>query len=549
MADAGADASATFWRRCPLIGETAINRATLEPLPSLLTAHDKAPVWVESDPRDEGPDEAPEPIRVASVLVLLRRRYLVIVTATIGVAAAALALTLSAEKEYQASTSVLFATPESNAPELASESAAREVAANVELLELRPVRERVNDRLQDPFTGSIDVTTDDDQSSLARITIRDSDPERAARVANVWAQEYVALRRELTRERIADQRAVLEDALAALPPGLSPEAEESREAALQERLDVLSVASIAPTGVRQIDRAKPPSEASSPKPVQNTLIGAIVGLALGLALAIVLERRDRRVRDPRFMEYVLGGPIIGRIPRSRALGRSGRATHALPAPEAEAFRTVRVNLRRQLEQQGTRSLIVTSAIPGEGKTTLAWNLARIEAASGSRVLLIEADLRRPSLARSLEANGSSGLSDLLASDQAQLQDLIRAVDFDDDGTDLNGAEGGAVDVLFAGGPTANPAELLASERMQAMLEVIPDRYDLVIVDTPPTVVSDAMPILDHVGGVVVVGRLGLSTDESLIGLREQLDHLDAPTLGVVVNGDVPGSEDSGLTRE
>ena len=69
--------------------------------------------------------------------------------------------------------------------------------------------------------------------------------------------------------------------------------------------------------------------------------------------------------------------------------------------------------------------------------------------------------------------------------------------------------------------------------------MIPDRYDLVVVDTPPTVVSDAMPILDHVGGVVVVGRIGLSTDESLIGLREQLDQLDAPTLGVVVNGDDP----------
>ena len=240
------------------------------------------------------------------------------------------------------------------------------------------------------------------------------------------------------------------------------------------------------------------------------------------------------------MERVLGGPIIGRIPRSRALARAGRGTRALPAPEADAFRTVRVNLRRQLELQGTRSLIVTSAIPGEGKTTLAWNLARIEAAAGSRVLLVEADLRRPSLAKSLEAKGAAGLSELLASDQVQLQDLIQPVDFAD-GTDPNGGRGGgAVDVLFAGAPPQNPAELLDSERMQAMLEVIPDRYDLVIVDTPPTVVSDAMPILEHVGGVVVVGRVGLSTDESLIGLREQLDRLDAPTLGVVVNGDVPG---------
>ena len=259
----------------------------------------------------------------------------------------------------------------------------------------------------------------------------------------------------------------------------------------------------------QIDRAKSPAEASAPKPVQNTVIGAIVGLALGLALAIALERRDRRVRDPRSWSTL--GSLIGRIPRSRALARSGRGTRALPAPEAEAFRTVRVNLRRQLEQQGARSLIVTSAISAR-EDTLAWNLARIEAASGSRVLLVEADLRRPSLAKSLEANGAAGLTDLLASDQAQLQDLIQP-DFQVGAEgDLGAAEGGSVDVLFAGSPPANPAELLASERMQAILEVIPDRYDLVVVDTLPTIVSDAMPILEYVGGIVV-GRLGLSTDE------------------------------------
>ena len=135
----------------------------------------------------------------------------------------------------------------------------------------------------------------------------------------------MALRRELARDRIAEQRVVLRDALAELPPG-----SDERATMLQERLDALSLARIASTGVRQIDRAKPPAEASAPKPVQNTVIGAIVGLALGLALAIALERRDRRVRDPRFMEYVLGGPIIGRIPRSRALARSGRGTRALP---------------------------------------------------------------------------------------------------------------------------------------------------------------------------------------------------------------------------
>ena len=466
----------------------------------------------------------------------LRRRWFAILLPLVLVQAAALAFSLLQEKEYRAETTLLF---RDTGPVLASAEPEREAATNVRLLQLPALTDRAEARLGGELSAEVDVVAEA-ESNLATVTVVASSAKEAAQIANVYAQEFIDLREEDYRQGLKSETKAVEERLA----GLSNAELAGREGqALQTQLQDLELAAAdSSSPVVQIDRAEPPAEASSPKPVQNTLIGAMVGLALGLALAVALERRDRRVRDPRFMEYVLGGPIIGRIPRSRALARAGRGTRALPAPEADAFRTVRVNLRRQLELQGTRSLIVTSAIPGEGKTTLAWNLARIEAAAGSRVLLVEADLRRPSLARSLEANGAAGLSELLASDQVQLQDLIQPVDFEGGAEDSGAPEGGAVDVLFAGSPPQNPAELLDSERMQAMLEVIPDRYDLVIVDTPPTVVSDAMPILEHVGGVVVVGRVGLSTDESLIGLREQLDHLDAATLGVVVNGDTKGSD-------
>ena len=466
----------------------------------------------------------------------LRRRWFAILLPLVLVQAAALAFSLLQEKEYRAETTLLF---RDTGPVLASAEPEREAATNVRLLQLPALTDRVEARLGGDLNAEVDVVAEA-ESNLATVTVVASSAKRAAQIANVYAQEFIDLREEDYRQGLKSETKAVEERLA----GLSKAELDGREdQELQTQLQNLELAAADTSSpVVQIDRAEPPADAFSPKPVQNTVIGAIVGLALGLALAVALERRDRRVRDPRFMEYVLGGPIIGRIPRSRALARSGRGTRALPAPEADAFRTVRVNLRRQLEYQGTRSLIVTSAIPGEGKTTLAWNLARIEAAAGSRVLLVEADLRRPSLAKSLEANGAAGLSELLASDEAQLQDLIQPVDFAD-GTDPDGErEGGAVDVLFAGSPPQNPAELLDSERMQAILEVIPERYDLVIVDTPPTVVSDAMPILEHVGGVVVVGRIGLSTDESLIGLREQLDQLEAATLGVVVNGDTKGSD-------
>ena len=185
---------------------------------------------------------------------------------------------------------------------------------------------------------------------------------------------------------------------------------------------------MAPIGVRQVQRAEVPSSAVSPDPVRNTVIGAILGLALGIGFAIWLERRDQRMRDPRDLEAAFGQPILGRIPQSRKLAKSSPGTGALASPEEEAFRTLRANLRHVLEEGSARSVLVTSANPGEGKTTVAWNLARAEAASGAKVLMVEADLRRPVLARSLGAVGAPGLSQLLTA-EGRLEDSIQSIGF------------------------------------------------------------------------------------------------------------------------
>jgi polysaccharide biosynthesis transport protein len=471
------------------------------------------------------------PVQPPSVIRLLRRRFLAILIPVLVTAAAGLAVSLRQEKTYEASTSVLFSDAALDVPALSSTEPAREFGTNLDLLENGLVLNRVRGRLNRSFRGAVDVAEDGENTHLATVTVSSSDPEQAARVANAYVSEYILLRQEIVREQYRSEREALRGELSTLS---AAERARGEAASLRSRLGELAIADLTPNAVKQITRAKPPSSASAPKPLQNTLIGAMVGLALGLALAIYLERRDRRVRDPRYMQYVLGRPIIGRIPRSRAIARSGPGTEPLPPAETEAFRTMRANLRQQLRAQNTRSVLVTSAIPGEGKTTVVWNLARLEAAAGSRVLLVEADMRRPVLAQSLGENGVGGLSELLAG-KARLQDLVHPIGFEDQ-AGANGEQEGGLDVLFAGSPPADPAELLDSERMQAVLEVVADGYDLVVLDTPPAVVSDAMPILDRVGGVLVVGRLGLSTGESLAELREQLDRLDAPTVGVVVNG-------------
>jgi capsular exopolysaccharide synthesis family protein len=482
-------------------------------------------------------DPAPAP----SLLGLLRRRWYAILIPLLLGAGSALAFSLLQEKEYEASTSILF--QDSGSSVLASQDPQREAATNVRLLQLDVLEQRVDASLKKPFTGSVDVVAEAD-SNLATITVTDTDPEQAARAANAFAAEYIDLREQAAQDEIELQRKRVNEKLAALPPGQRRFSAEGT--ALKQRLEELALASTTPSPVRQISRARPPAAAASPDTVQNTVIGGLIGLALGILLAIGLERRDRRVRDPHQIEEALARPIIGTIPRSRTLAKAGPGTAALPPPEAEAFRTVRANLRHQLRARNASSVLVTSANPGEGKTTVAWNLARMEAAAGTRVLLVEADMRRPVLAAKLGANGAPGLSELLAGKEP-LQSVVWSVEFADH---VNGGSArGTADVLFAGTPTANPSELLGSERMQAVLDVVASSYDLVLLDTPPTsVVSDAIPILDLVGGVVVVGRIGLTTHDSIAELRDQLETFDSPTVGVVVNANPKSTESYGYYR-
>ncbi len=194
---------------------------------------------------------------------------------------------------------------------------------------------------------------------------------------------------------------------------------------------------------------------------------------------------------------------------------------------------LRANLRYFNVDRAVKSVLVTSAAPGDGKTTVAWNLALAAAGGGAKVIVLEADLRHPRFAAAtIGIYRGKGLSTVLAGD-VSLEDAVQHVPVPDD---ANGSSPRTMDVLFAGPLPPNPTDLLESERMQSLLEKVEGEYDLVIVDTPPTaVVPDAVPLVGRVGGVIVVGRIGKTNREALVSLRDQLQHLNAPTLGVVVN--------------
>jgi receptor protein-tyrosine kinase len=194
---------------------------------------------------------------------------------------------------------------------------------------------------------------------------------------------------------------------------------------------------------------------------------------------------------------------------------------------------LRANLRYFNVDHEIRSLIVTSPQPGDGKSTVSWNLASAAASAGTRVLLIEADLRRPALSRWTDQRPKIGLSALL-SQQGSIEDAVVKVDFGDV-SDVSGSH--SVDVIFAGGLPPNPDELMESDRMREVIRAAEAMYGLVVIDTPPTsVVSDAIPLVIEVSGVLVVSRLGRTTRGAAATLAGQLANLNARVLGVVVNG-------------
>jgi succinoglycan biosynthesis transport protein ExoP len=463
------------------------------------------------------------------LLRLLRRRALLVAIPLVIVPAAALAFSLQEEKKYSASASLLFRDSGAGTTVLASTDPEREAATIVRVLQTGVVERRVARKLGGSIPGSVSVISEGD-SNLVTVKATATTPRRAARVANTYTEEYIAYRRDSDRREIASERRSIRRELASIGRDRQRRFERG---VLRRQLAELAVAGSQSGAPRQVGSAEPSSSPSSPKPLRNTLIGALVGLVIGLGLAVARDRLDRRIRDPEELQTAFDRPIIGRIPKSRALAKTTPGTSGLPRVEADAFHSLRANLVHFAGDHDTQSLVVTSAEPEEGKTTVAWNLACAASGASTKVMLIEGDLRRPTLAGSLGAGDSPGLSDLLAG-KSSLGDVVRqvAVPASQDG---NGTTR-TLDVILAGSSPSNPMDLLNSKRMAELLRTAAASYDLVVIDTPPTsAAADAVPLFTQVGGVIVVGRIAKSTYDSTAELSDLLKRIDAPTLGVVVN--------------
>lgn len=478
------------------------------------------------------------------VLDVLRRRWRLLALCALLVPAAALILSLNQEESYSASSSLLFRDSTLDETLLGNEvggrtDPARVAATNFELVSSEAIAVRAARRLasvpsaRDPEALADKISVEaQGESDIVTITASDANPRVAARIANVYAEEVVASRQANARATIREAQRAVRRQLRALPPAqrATPRGEELRGQAQQ--LTTLAAVQFGDAEVAK--QATVPDAPSAPRPLRNTAFGLVLGLLLGAAAVFGREQLDRRLKDADDVEDAFGLPVIAGIPESRAIASpNGTLADRLPRAEAEAFQMLRANLRYFNVDREIRSVLITSAAPREGKSTVSWNLAAAAAGTGANVLLIEADLRRPTLARSLGLEADEGLSLVLAG-VAKPEDVTLEVF---PGQPEGGDYLTSLKIIPAGPLPPNPAELLESARMQELLRQAEEQYDLVVVDTPPTsVVADAIPLVRQTTGVILVSRLHHTTRDAAEALSLQLRNLGAPILGVVVNG-------------
>src|SRR5262245_5840419 len=347
-------------------------------------------------------------------------------------------------------------------------------------------------------------------TGFLRIIARDSDPQQAARIANAFAAS-------ISQTRTTDAVGKIDEQIAALLKEGS-----ASDPAVQQQLQQLRAARVGVNSTTQvIEPATPPGSPISPHPERNARVAFIVALLIAAALVPLLDAMDRRLREPEELEDLGDVPLLGSIPDGAFPGKgSGPFVH-------EAFQTLRAGLTYFNIDRTISTVLIGSPGRGDGKTTVAANLARALAEDGRSVIAVDCALRRPPLAKRLGVGDEVNFGlDTVLIDRRDVNDALVDVEI----------EGGTLRVLPGGSPP-NPSVLLGSVRMRELLARLSEDADMVVLDTPPLLaVSDAIPLQEQVSGSVLVARIDQTRRDGIRRSAAYISTAGGNLLGFVATG-------------
>jgi capsular exopolysaccharide synthesis family protein len=470
------------------------------------------------------PPAPPSQADVRGVLGALWRRKWIFLVIVVVLPAAVYAMSKQATKEYESSVLLqvqaqavdtsLFATADTTPPDQSLNAAARLIQTTAVAEE---AAKRIRPRPAQPrsLLGQIGVAPDL-ESGFITITATDPDPQRAADIANAFAGAVVATRAQRAR-RLIDatigqiKRNILR---------LDPSDRDGRRGLSQQLQRLRALRAAQGNNAQVVEPAVASAAPVSPHPRRSAVLAFLIALLIAAGAVFLLERMDRRLREPLDLEGLTGAPLLGVVP-TQAFGSKDTSPEAREAFATLASSLTYFNIERPLD-----SVLITSPLKGDGKTTVATKLALAVARTGKDVVIVDCDLRHPQVDVRLGSSAKRGLGDVLVG-EARLDDVMG----------VREVAGGRLRVVPAGPPPPNPAKLLTSEQMRSLLTDLERDSDLVIIDSPPAlIVSDAMPLVERVSGIVVVARMSTTTRDAMQRLVSVVSTAGGKLLGVVATG-------------
>ncbi|HEX2552041.1 MAG TPA: polysaccharide biosynthesis tyrosine autokinase, partial [Nocardioidaceae bacterium] len=424
-------------------------------------------------------------------LKVVRRRWRVILVSLVVVVALASLVTLRTTPQYESKARLFVSSTERSTSDAYQGGlfSIQRVSSYADLVKGQELSSRVIDRLGLQMTPAdlskkITATVVPD-TVILEVSATDPNPREAQKIGQAVAIELTQFVSELET-----------------PPGKAN----------------------APLKATVVDSANLPTSPVSPQPLRNLGLAVVLGLLLGVGLAVVRELLDTSIKGPQDIAAITETPVLGGILFDSNAPKQPLITDLSPhSPRVESFRILRTNLQFVDVDRRMKVFVVTSSVPGEGKTSTASNIALALQTAGQRTLLVDGDMRRPQLAKLFSLEGSVGLTSILLG-RISLEEAVQE------------HRRSGLAVLTSGSLPPNPAELLQSHAMKQLLDEARMTYDTIVIDAPPLLpVTDAALIAAQVDGAIVVVRQGKTTRDQLSHSIERLTAVGARPLGVTLN--------------